>query len=115
MERFNGICLQQLLNQMQIPLWHRTKYIQSLVYLQLNFHYSRNVYRISIDVINGLCFCHAKNLVHLDVKPQNVFVAFGGGGSSKVSNSNYVCKLFDFGCSTFVSEESCSSNQVTYQ
>ncbi|KAG4066763.1 hypothetical protein HA402_013399 [Bradysia odoriphaga] len=89
MERFPGSCLQTCLNEImdQIPAWHRL--------------------RISMDIINGLRFCHAKHLVHLDVKPQNVFVAVVGDATE----ANYVCKLFDFGCSTFIDEKNCSTNQ----
>lgn len=61
-----------------------------------------------MDVVNGLRFCHAKHLVHLDVKPQNVFVAVVGSSLSP----SYVCKLFDFGCSSFISQENSSVNQV---
>lgn len=67
-----------------------------------------NFHRISMDIINALHFCHANHLVHLDVKPQNVFVAV----INEASEVNYICKLFDFGCSTFTNQESCSTNQV---
>ncbi|KAJ6636679.1 Serine/threonine-protein kinase-transforming protein mos [Pseudolycoriella hygida] len=83
MERFQGICLQQLINEIKLSLWHRV--------------------RILTDVANGLMFCHTKGLVHLDIKPKNIFVAFDG--------DNYKCKIFDFGCSSFTSKDSCKKIQ----
>ncbi|XP_040401510.1 proto-oncogene serine/threonine-protein kinase mos [Cygnus olor] len=42
----------------------------------------------SCDIATGLAFLHAQGIVHLDLKPANVFITEQG-----------VCKIGDFGCS----------------
>uniref|UniRef100_A0A8D8EU95 non-specific serine/threonine protein kinase n=1 Tax=Culex pipiens TaxID=7175 RepID=A0A8D8EU95_CULPI len=83
MERFDGHCLQTVLNQnVEISVYHRLM--------------------ILCDIINGLCFCHRNHIVHLDVKPQNVVVCLvvpGYPDSSCSHVRNYLCKLCDFGSS----------------
>lgn len=85
MERFDGQCLQNILNQNHaITVYHRLL--------------------ILCDIINGLCFCHRHHIVHLDVKPQNVIVCLLiPGCQSDIQQCahvrNYICKLCDFGSS----------------
>ncbi|XP_037926904.1 serine/threonine/tyrosine-protein kinase HT1 [Hermetia illucens] len=77
MERFPGQCLQHILERQKLPLYH--------------------IIRISADIIKALCYCHDRNLLHLDVKPKNVLVAiFGSKGPAE---KLYQCKLCDFGSS----------------
>lgn len=56
------------------------------------------IHRIHItkDVANGLKYCHSKGVIHGDIKPQNILLAF--------DKSSYVCKLCDFGSSSSVAE-----------
>lgn len=78
MERFDGYCLQSVLNRSyEITVYHRLM--------------------ILCDIINGLCFCHRHHIVHLDVKPQNVVVCMLIPGCSSIRD--YSCKLCDFGSS----------------
>ncbi|XP_019375740.1 PREDICTED: proto-oncogene serine/threonine-protein kinase mos [Gavialis gangeticus] len=44
--------------------------------------------RYSCDIVTGLAFLHSQCIVHLDLKPANVFITEQG-----------VCKIGDFGCS----------------
>lgn len=82
MERFdNGKSLQFILdhaNNQKIDLYHRL--------------------RILKDITNGLKFCHEHHIIHRDLKPDNIMV---------VANSadNYVCKIFDFGCSYLIDDD----------
>lgn len=80
MERFTGKPLQTVLNTCRIDLIHRL-YILS-------------------DIASALNFCHNFQIIHCDVKPQNIFVAVG----TKMENRSYTCKLFDFGCSMRLSD-----------
>ncbi|XP_055601657.1 death-associated protein kinase 3 [Uranotaenia lowii] len=89
MERFDGHCLQSVLNEnYEIGTHHRLL--------------------ILCDIINGLCFCHRHRIVHLDVKPQNVIIcllvpeapsSMVGIPTGSPRVRNYLCKLCDFGCS----------------
>ncbi|XP_056340676.1 proto-oncogene serine/threonine-protein kinase mos [Oenanthe melanoleuca] len=44
--------------------------------------------RYSCDIVTGLAFLHSQDVVHLDLKPANIFITEQG-----------VCKIGDFGCS----------------
>uniref|UniRef100_A0A182MB78 non-specific serine/threonine protein kinase n=1 Tax=Anopheles culicifacies TaxID=139723 RepID=A0A182MB78_9DIPT len=91
MDRFDGYCLQQIIgHQRNDPIAVQHKLL------------------ILCDIISGLCFCHRHNIVHLDVKPQNVIVTVNAtvtaaattpGASSCVQLRKYLCKLCDFGSS----------------
>ncbi|XP_004633462.1 proto-oncogene serine/threonine-protein kinase mos [Octodon degus] len=48
----------------------------------------RRCLQYSLDVANGLLFLHARRIVHLDLKPANIFIS-----------EQDVCKIGDFGCS----------------
>ncbi|KAI5954634.1 SWE1 [Candida jiufengensis] len=47
------------------------------------------IWKILIDILNGLKFIHSKNYLHLDLKPQNIFITFEGN-----------LKIGDFGLAT---------------
>ncbi|KAG8433470.1 hypothetical protein GDO86_017668 [Hymenochirus boettgeri] len=47
---------------------------------------SRQIWNITCDLLHGLKHLHDRNLLHLDIKPANVFISYSG-----------VCKLGDFG------------------
>ncbi|XP_058119968.1 serine/threonine-protein kinase mos [Anopheles ziemanni] len=91
MERFDGHCLQRILdNQRQLPIPLQHKLL------------------ILCDVINGLYFCHLHQLIHLDVKPQNVIVTINPSANLDLKHNGraaclcvrkYLCKLCDFGSS----------------
>ncbi|KAM9094483.1 proto-oncogene serine/threonine-protein kinase mos [Sarcophilus harrisii] len=42
----------------------------------------------SLDVVSGLLFLHSQGIVHLDLKPANIFIG-----------EHEICKIGDFGCS----------------
>ncbi|CAH2308267.1 membrane-associated tyrosine- and threonine-specific cdc2-inhibitory kinase isoform X1 [Pelobates cultripes] len=46
----------------------------------------QRIWNVTCDLLRGLKHLHDRNLLHLDIKPANVFIAFSG-----------VCKLGDFG------------------
>ncbi|XP_053550786.1 membrane-associated tyrosine- and threonine-specific cdc2-inhibitory kinase [Bombina bombina] len=46
----------------------------------------RQIWNVTSDLLRGLKHLHDRNLLHLDIKPANVFLSFSG-----------VCKLGDFG------------------
>uniref|UniRef100_A0A182U7W5 non-specific serine/threonine protein kinase n=1 Tax=Anopheles melas TaxID=34690 RepID=A0A182U7W5_9DIPT len=89
MERFDGYCLQRIIgHQRNHPIAVQHKLL------------------ILCDIISGLCFCHRHNIVHLDVKPQNVIVTVSGAADQPVAPAagnlplrKYLCKLCDFGSS----------------
>ncbi|XP_035792151.1 proto-oncogene serine/threonine-protein kinase mos-like [Anopheles albimanus] len=91
MERFDGHCLQYILASQRpqsIAIQHKLL--------------------ILCDIINGLYFCHRHQIVHLDVKPQNVIVTLNSSAPILTDAPaspeclrlrQYLCKLCDFGSS----------------
>lgn len=49
----------------------------------------QNLRRILLHIANGLAFIHGKNLVHLDIKPENIFLS--------INEDNLVYKIGDLG------------------
>jgi wee1-like protein kinase len=52
--------------------------------------------KILLDIANGLAFIHGKNLVHLDIKPDNIFISISDEtmiGTEK----NIIYKIGDLG------------------
>ncbi|KAM6318459.1 proto-oncogene serine/threonine-protein kinase mos [Aegotheles albertisi] len=58
----------------------------------------------SCDIMTGLAFLHSQGIVHLDLKPANVFITEQG-----------VCKIGDFGCSQKLEEGLSQSPHVCQQ
>ncbi|XP_065486052.1 proto-oncogene serine/threonine-protein kinase mos [Caloenas nicobarica] len=58
----------------------------------------------SCDVMTGLAFLHSQGIVHLDLKPANIFITEQG-----------VCKIGDFGCSQKLEEGLSQSPHVCQQ
>lgn len=61
-------------------------------FLQDNKNYKIDefrIWKILIEILNGLKFIHSKNYLHLDLKPANIFITFEGS-----------LKIGDFGLST---------------
>lgn len=58
----------------------------------------------SCDVMTGLAFLHSQGIVHLDLKPANIFITEQG-----------VCKIGDFGCSQKLEEGFSQSPHVCQQ
>ncbi|XP_073848001.1 proto-oncogene serine/threonine-protein kinase mos [Musca autumnalis] len=87
MERFNGDCLQNVLDTMDISVLHRIN--------------------IAMDITSGLMYCHKRGLLHMDVKPQNVMISLNKFQQNIVKSSLpqrlYICKLCDFGSSLKIS------------
>lgn len=56
----------------------------------------------------ALRYCHAHNVLHLDVKPNNILVALGARpslvGCKLKHKRSYICKLCDFGSSMEIGE-----------
>lgn len=50
--------------------------------------------RILRDIASALEYCHLHEVCHADLKPLNIMIVVPDGKSQ-----NYICKLFDFGCS----------------
>lgn len=81
MELFEGKCLQYNLDHFKIDLIHRL--------------------HILSDVANAIAFCHNNEIIHADLKPQNILVALKSRANVELHHKRrYVCKLLDFGCST---------------
>ncbi|NWT11002.1 MOS kinase, partial [Vireo altiloquus] len=58
----------------------------------------------SCDIMTGLAFLHSQDIVHLDLKPANVFITEQG-----------VCKIGDFGCSQKLEKGFSQSPRVCQQ
>ncbi|NXY83956.1 MOS kinase, partial [Alcedo cyanopectus] len=58
----------------------------------------------SCDIMTGLAFLHSVGIVHLDLKPANIFITEQG-----------TCKIGDFGCSQKLEEGSFQSPHVCQQ
>ncbi|KFV96932.1 PREDICTED: proto-oncogene serine/threonine-protein kinase mos [Eurypyga helias] len=58
----------------------------------------------SCDIVTGLAFLHSQGIVHLDLKPANVFITEQGA-----------CKIGDFGCSQKLEEGLSQSPHVCQQ
>ncbi|XP_011292318.1 uncharacterized protein LOC101893785 [Musca domestica] len=97
MERFNGDCLQNILDTMDLTVLHRIN--------------------IAMDITSGLLYCHKRGLLHMDVKPQNIMLSLNKFQHNIVKSSLtqrlYVCKLCDFGSSLKITNENhCVKGQV---
>ncbi|XP_071409209.1 proto-oncogene serine/threonine-protein kinase mos [Pithys albifrons albifrons] len=57
----------------------------------------------SCDIMTGLAFLHSQDIVHLDLKPANIFITEQG-----------VCKIGDFGCSQKL-EKGLSQSPLVFQ
>jgi calcium-dependent protein kinase len=53
--------------------------------------FESDVSRIMTQVLEALSFCHANNVMHCDVKPDNILL-----------DNNFVVKLIDFGCADLI-------------
>ena len=62
------------------------------------------VIRVGIDICNALLLCEGKNIIHRDIKPQNIFVSDDG---------NY--KLGDFGIAKTVERTASGTRIGTYK
>lgn len=62
-------------------------------YVQNHDFLIRDVIQLGLDVLEGLRFCHARNIVHRDIKEENIFVAVSPTDNSKTY------KIGDFGVS----------------
>ncbi|NWY02106.1 MOS kinase, partial [Nothoprocta ornata] len=58
----------------------------------------------SCDILTGLAFLHSQGIVHLDLKPANIFITEQGA-----------CKIGDFGCSQRLEDGLSPSTQVCQQ
>lgn len=60
------------------------------------------IHRLKIlkDIASGLKFCHRNGIIHRDLKPDNLMIILDQ------DCNDYVCKLFDFGCSYKVNNNS---------
>lgn len=58
----------------------------------------------SCDIMTGLVFLHSRDIVHLDLKPANVFITERGA-----------CKIGDFGCSQKLEKGLSQSARVCHQ
>uniref|UniRef100_A0A336LY75 non-specific serine/threonine protein kinase n=1 Tax=Culicoides sonorensis TaxID=179676 RepID=A0A336LY75_CULSO len=63
--------------------------------------------RIILDIFNGLSYCHKQNILHLDVKPQNILLIF-----EDFPVENFYCKLCDFGSSINMSNLNPNSDHL---
>lgn len=52
--------------------------------------------KILLHIANGLAFIHARNLVHLDIKPENIFISINEE-TTFTSEKNIIYKIGDLG------------------
>ncbi len=50
--------------------------------------------KILLHIANGLTFIHTKNLVHLDIKPDNIFISIN---EELMAEKNIIYKIGDLG------------------
>ncbi len=62
------------------------------------------VIKVALDICNALAFCEKKNLLHRDIKPQNIYVAADG-----------TCKLGDFGIAKTSERTASGTKTGTYK
>ena len=62
------------------------------------------VIKVASDICNALAFCEKRNLVHRDIKPQNILVSSDG-----------TCKLGDFGIAKTVERTTSGTKTGTYK
>lgn len=61
----------------------------------------KSLRRILLHIANGLAFIHAKNLVHLDIKPENIFLSIPEEFTSdktinyKIGDLGHVTDIYD--------------------
>ena len=74
---------------------------------------------VTKECVEALQFLHSKNIIHRDVKSDNVLVGFDGSGraTSKLNSSNsavlFLVKLTDFGfCAQLANTESLRTTMV---
>nr|XP_056710266.1 proto-oncogene serine/threonine-protein kinase mos [Euleptes europaea] len=60
--------------------------------------------RYSRDIVAGLAFLHSQLIVHLDLKPANIFIT-----------EQNICKIGDFGCSQKLEDIATSGPQLYHQ
>ncbi|XP_070498626.1 serine/threonine-protein kinase mos [Chironomus tepperi] len=60
------------------------------------------IHRLKIlkDIASALHFCHRNNIIHRDLKPDNLMIVLDH------DRNDYICKLFDFGCSYKINNNS---------
>lgn len=86
------------------PVYHST-ISQSLVNIFINLLKIKLLIKllsILIDITSAICYCHEKGIIHLDIKPQNVLIAFLNETQHHKTTKflkKYKCKICDFGCS----------------
>ncbi len=56
----------------------------------------KSLRRILLHIANGLAFIHAKNLVHLDIKPDNIFLSINEDLMTyKIGDLGHVTDIYD--------------------
>ena len=56
----------------------------------------KQIQSISKNILQGLSFCHSQNIIHADMKPENVLL---------LSGSTSKCRIIDFGSSCFKGQQ----------
>ncbi|MEN8905241.1 MAG: serine/threonine-protein kinase [Clostridiales bacterium] len=86
--------------------WHifiRMEYADNLkVYLKNKLLDNRDILRLGIDISNALILCHKKNILHRDIKEENIFI-------SKTDN---IFKLGDFSVSKELGKDTLAKTKV---